>query len=305
MLRLAPYTRRLMPPSFVDRLHARVAAGSAPVCVGLDPRLDALPVGVAPGADPAARIVAFYREVMPAIAPHVPAVKPNVAFFERYGAPGFGAYAEVCALAQAQGLLVIGDVKRGDIDSTAAAYADFHLDVADAVTLHPWLGRDSLAPFLRRCGSGKGAGKAVFVLVRTSNPSAVDLQGLRLQDGGEVSDAVARAVDVWGRDFDGDFAPVGAVVGATWPDDLARLRALMPRAPILIPGVGAQGASVSDTLAAFDGRGFGGIVNQSRGVLQCFQPTDSNWLDQVRGAAQAFAREMRRALSARAEATGR
>ena len=302
MSSLAPYTGDAMPPSFVDRLHARVAAGSAPVCVGLDPRLDALPAGLATGADPATRIVAFYREVLPAIAPHVPAVKPNVAFFERYGAPGFGAYAEVCALAQARGLLVIGDIKRGDIDSTAAAYAEFHLDVADAVTLHPLLGRDSLAPFLKRCATG---GKAIFVLVRTSNASAVEVQGLRLEGGGELSEALARAVDAWGHEFEGEYAPVGAVVGATYPDELGRLRALMPRASILIPGVGAQGASVSDTLAAFDGRGFGGIVNQSRGVLQCFQPTDSNWLDQVRDAAQAFAREMRRALSARAEATGR
>ncbi len=291
-----------MPPSFVDRLHARVAAGSAPVCVGLDPRLDALPVGVAAGADPAARIVAFYREVLPALAPHVPAVKPNVAFFERYGAPGFGAYAEVCTLAKAHDLLVIGDVKRGDIDSTAAAYAEFHLDVADAVTLHPLLGRDSLAPFLKRCAKD---GKAVFVLVRTSNASAVELQGLRLEGGGVVSAAIARAIDAWGREFEGAFAPVGAVVGATYPGELAELRALMPRAPILIPGVGAQGASVTDTLAAFDGRGQGGIVNQSRGVLQCFQPTDSNWLDQVRGAASTFAREMRQALSARAGAKGR
>lgn len=279
--------------SFVAGLAERVLGGQAPIVIGLDPRLDALPARVAEDRSPAERIVAFYREALPVLARHAPAVKPNVAFFECHGADGYRAYEEVCALARQQGLLVVGDIKRGDIGSTAEAYAEGHFRTADAVTLHPYLGLDSVQPFLRHCRPEQG-GRGVFVLVRTSNPGAKDFQDLPV--GNEpLCDVVARAVTRWGHDLPQahGYSPVGAVVGATWPQELARLRALLPHAWLLLPGVGAQGGKVQDLAAAFDRRGLGALVNQSRGVMQCFPPTDPDWLDRIDRAAAAFAAECR------------
>lgn len=277
--------------SFVARLAERVLGGRAPIVIGLDPRLDALPASLLPAGSPADRIVAFYREALPVIARHAPCVKPNIAFFECFGADGYRAFEQTNALARQHGLLVLADIKRGDIGSTAEAYAEGHFQTADAVTLHPYLGLDSVQPFLKHCRSAE-TGKAVFVLVRTSNPGAKDFQDLKV--GGEpLCDVVARAVARWGSDLPEaeGYGPVGAVVGATWPQELARLRALMPHAWLLLPGVGAQGGKVSDLAAAFDARGLGALVNQSRGVMQCFAPTAANWLDQIDAAARDFAVE--------------
>ncbi|MCU0863642.1 MAG: orotidine-5'-phosphate decarboxylase [Planctomycetes bacterium] len=290
--------------SFTARLAERVLAGQAPIVIGLDPRLDALPTTLRPGDSPAARIVAFYRETLPVIAKHAPCVKPNIAFFECYGADGYRAYEEVNALAQKHGLLVLGDIKRGDIGSTAEAYAEGHFRTADAVTLHPYLGLDSVQPFLNWCRDDRG-GKAVFVLVRTSNPGAKDFQDLQV--GGEpLCDVVARAVTRWGAELPRaeGYSPVGAVVGATWPQELARLRALLPHAWLLLPGVGAQGGKVQDLAAAFDRRGLGALVNQSRGVMQCFQPSATDWLDRLDRAARDFAAECRSVATGRSGAAG-
>ncbi|MCA8978309.1 MAG: orotidine-5'-phosphate decarboxylase [Planctomycetes bacterium] len=280
-------------PSFAVEIARRVLAGAAPVVVGLDPRVDALPKGVAEGADAAERFVAFYRATIPVLARHVPCVKPNIAFFECFGADGYRAYETTCDLAREHGLLVIGDIKRGDIGSTAQAYAEGHFKSADAVTLHPYLGGDSISPFLDACHPERG-GRAVFVLVRTSNPGARDFQDLEIE-GRPLCDHVAEAVTRWGRELPlaEGYSPVGAVVGATWPRQLERLRALLPHAWLLLPGVGAQGAKVEDLAAAFDDRGLGAIVNQSRGVMQCFAPDDDDWLERIEAAAAAFARECR------------
>lgn len=279
--------------TFIARLAERVLAGAAPVVIGLDPRLDALPAGLLPAAPPAERIAAFYREALPVLAAHAPCVKPNIAFFECHGAAGYGAYEQVCELARRHDLLVLGDVKRGDIGTTADAYAEGHFRVADAVTLHPYLGFDSVQPFLRHCRPERG-GKGVFVLVRTSNPGARDFQDLQV-DGEPLCDVVARAVARWGAELPGahGYSPVGAVIGATWPQELARLRGLLPQAWLLLPGVGAQGGKVADLAAAFDARGLGALVNQSRGVMQCFCPQDRDWLDRIGTAAAAFAAECR------------
>lgn len=285
-----------MKDDFSSQLSARILAGAAPVVVGLDPRVQSLPTKIAPAATEPDRILAFYREVLPRLAPLIPAVKPNIAFFERFGAAGFGCYEATCQLAKELGMLVIGDIKRGDIGSTAEAYAEGHFAMADALTLHPYLGRDSLAPFLSHCSA---SGKAVFVLVRTSNPSACEFQDLETPQG-KLCDAIARAVDDWGSDL-GDpkgFSLVGAVVGATWPDEVVRLRALMPRAWFLLPGVGAQGAGFSDVEGAFDSRGLGGLVAQSRGIMQCFSPDDAQWLDRIEQAAVEFARGIREVATA-------
>ncbi|MEC7725632.1 MAG: orotidine-5'-phosphate decarboxylase, partial [Planctomycetota bacterium] len=137
--------------TFVGELADRVLGGQSPIVVGLDPRLSAFPERLLQGAAPAARIVAFYREALPVIAKHAPAVKPNIAFFEAYGSDGYRAYEEVCKLARENDLLIVGDVKRGDIGSTAEAYAEGHFRLADSLTLHPYLGGDSVAPFLKWC----------------------------------------------------------------------------------------------------------------------------------------------------------
>jgi orotidine-5'-phosphate decarboxylase len=277
--------------SFTQDLAARVLAGAAPAVVGLDPRPSALPASVCPGAPVTERITSFYEQAIPVLARHVPVVKPNIAFFECYGPEGLAAYVETCRLAREAGMLVLGDIKRGDIGSTAEAYAEGHFRWADAVTLHPYLGGDSIQPFLAHCSSPTD-GKAVFVLVRTSNPGARDLQDLKVdsQDGA-LCDAVAAAVESWGQGMPQaeGYSPVGAVVGATWPAELARLRARMPHAWILLPGVGAQGGKVEDLAGAFDRRGLGALATQSRGVMQAFTGDDTNWLMKIDEAARDFA----------------
>ncbi|MBL9079312.1 MAG: orotidine-5'-phosphate decarboxylase [Planctomycetes bacterium] len=279
--------------SFTAQLAERVLAGRAPIVIGLDPRADALPARLLPDAAPAQRIVEFHRLTLPVLARHAPCVKPNIAFFEAHGAAGYRAYEETCALARQHGLLVLGDVKRGDIGSTAAAYAEGHFALADALTLHPYLGADSIEPFLAACRSPQD-GRAVFVLVRTSNPGARDFQDLVVGNR-PLCDVVAEAVTRWGADLPRaeGYSPVGAVVGATWPQELARLRALLPHAWLLLPGVGAQGGKVQDLAAAFDRRGLGALVNQSRGVMQCFAPDAADWLERIDAAAAAFAAECR------------
>lgn len=290
--------------SFVAQIAQRILGGQAPIVIGLDPRLDALPQRILPNGAPAARIVEFYREALPAIARHAPCVKPNIAFFEQFGADGYRAYEQTCELARQHDLLVIGDVKRGDIGSTAEAYADGHFALADALTLHPYLGGDSIAPFLKACDPARG-GRAVFVLVRTSNPGARDFQDLPVA-GEALCDVVARAVTRWGSELPKSegYSPVGAVVGATWPQELARLRALLPHAWLLLPGVGAQGGAVKDLAAAFDHRGLGALVNQSRGVMQCFAPAAADWLDRLEQAAKDFAAECRGMLAACSKVQG-
>lgn len=306
----APQTLGLRPMTGVDfiaELAQRLSRGGAPAVIGLDPRLDALPKALLPDAKAPERIVGFYREVLPALAEAgVVCVKPNIAFFECFGADGFRAYETTCALARNHDILVLGDIKRGDIGSTAEAYAEGHFQWADAVTLHPYLGRDSVEPFLRHCKPGPNGRKAVFVLVRTSNPGAKDFQDLRV--GGAAAgdralcDAVADAVNAWGSDLEpaSGYCPVGAVVGATWPEELARLRLRLPRAWLLLPGVGAQGGKVEDLAAAFDQHGLGALVNQSRGVMQCFKPDDPNWLRRIADAAREFGDDCRRVARSRA-----
>lgn len=285
---------------FIAELARRIENGGAAAVIGLDPRLDALPRALLPGRPAPERIVAFYRQALPVLAAAaIVCVKPNIAFFECFGADGFAAYETTCGLARSLGLLVLGDIKRGDIGSTAEAYASGHFQWADAVTLHPYLGRDSVEPFLQHCRPGADGRRAVFVLVRTSNPGAADFQDLPT-GGAAVCDAVAAAVDAWGQDFEpaAGYSPVGAVVGATWPGELARLRARMPRAWLLLPGVGAQGGKVEDLAAAFDHRGLGALINQSRGVMQCFEPDDAGWLGAIDRSAREFAAACR-AVAAR------
>jgi orotidine-5'-phosphate decarboxylase len=275
-----------MTRSFPESLAAAVAAKACPVVVGFDPRPERLPEALSRGASLPAAVTQFCERVIDRVHHLVPCVKPQIAFFEAMGHEGFRASAGVGAPARPRGLLVIGDVKRGDIGSTAEAYARAHFAHADALTVHPLLGTDSVEPFLRYC---RNAGKGLFVLVRTSNPSAVEFQDLRCGDR-TLSEHIADAVERWGSSASpaGTYSAVGAVVGATWPQELARLRARMPRAWLLLPGVGAQGARVEDLADAFDSQGMGGLVAVSRAATECFEPADPDWEGRILAAVESL-----------------
>lgn len=187
-----------------------------------------------------------------------------------HGADGVRAFESACDYAREAGLLVIADVKRGDIPTTAEAYAEAALRHADAATVNPYLGGDSVAPFLAKCREGSG----IFVLVKTSNPGGRDIQDARLADGRRVWELVAEYVDTWGSELVGEsgLSSVGAVVGATFPEEVAEARALMPRALLLLPGVGAQGAAAADCAGAFTQTRAGGLVSVSRSVIFADDP---------------------------------
>ncbi len=263
---------------FADRLADAVRRRATPVLVGLDPRAGQLPPGLleshdAAGADGKARaFAAFCRGVIEVVAPLVAAVKPQAAFFEQLGPAGMAALAEVIGCAREHGLIVILDGKRNDIGSTAAAYAEGLLGPggtspwgADALTVSPYLGDDSLRPFVDTA-TRRGAG--LFVLVKTSNPGGGLLQDL-LADGIPLYRHVGRHVESLAEETLGacGYGAVGAVVGATYPDQLAELRAAMPHTWFLVPGFGSQGGTARDCAAAFATDGLGAIVNNSRGII--------------------------------------
>jgi orotidine-5'-phosphate decarboxylase len=275
---------------FSDRVAAAVERKRTQLVVGLDPRIDLLPVelrgeALAGGAAAAGAVERFCRGVVDAVAPYVVAVKPQVAFFEALGADGAAALESVCAHAREVGLLVIADAKRGDIGSTARAYATAFLEprgpqapLADALTVSPFLGRDSVDPFLAAC---RRHGAGVFVLVHTSNAGAGDIQEATLSDGRPLWHHVAELVAEWGADLVGDrgLSSVGAVVGATYPRVVGEARRAMPQAIILLPGVGAQGATPADVARAFTSGPASGLVTASRSVIYAFRDGDADWRD--------------------------
>ncbi len=280
--------------SYADRLHDRILIKGTPVVVGIDPRWDLLPEAVqiaSAGSSgtiqerTASAFETFGKLLIDVVAPLVPAVKPQVAFFEQLGVAGCRALHAVMRYARQAGLIVIADAKRGDIGSTAEAYADAWLAgedpeaaawPADALTVNPWLGRDSLEPFVS-CARSRGAG--VYVLVRTSNPGAADFQDRPTSDG-PLFECVAQVVRELAAAECGShqYGPVGAVVGATWPDQLKTLRQQLPRVPLLIPGYGSQGSSASQCAAAFDDAGLGALINNSRAIN--FAWLHKPWSDQ-------------------------
>ena len=239
--------------------------------MGIDPRWDSLPEPVKAGGDPPTAFRLFGTRVIEAVQDIAVAVKPQVAFFERYGWRGMETFEALCRLARERGILVIGDLKRGDIGSTAEAYAEGWLGekgVLDAITANPYLGEDSLEPFVR---VARENGRGLFVLVRTSNPSARDLQDLGVAEasGAPLYRRVGELVRKWGERDVGEsgYSFVGAVVGATYPEEAGELRKALPTVPFLVPGYGAQGGSAADVAPAFDAQGLGAVVNSSRGVI--------------------------------------
>jgi len=276
--------------NFADRLTDSIRLKNSCACVGLDPRLESIPAPIRKAASDeygdtlegaVAAILEFSRHIVDIVAPHMPAVKPQIAFYERYGWQGLRAYAHVLAYAKSKGLLVIADAKRGDIGSTAEAYADAHLGhvvvgsaeerifQADALTVNPYLGWDSVDPFIE---TAKEHGAGIFVLVKTSNPSSADFQDVRCGDK-RLYEIVAENVATWGKDLMGEsgYSSVGAVVGATFPQEAAALRKLMPKAYFLVPGYGAQGATAKDVAPCFNPDGLGAIVNASRSIIFAHQ----------------------------------
>ena len=289
-----------MSNHFADRLLEAIAAKGAPVCVGLDPRADRLPDELA--GKGLAGIETFCRGVLEEVAPFVPAVKPQSAYFEVYGGAGVDLYFQLCRYARELGLLIIGDAKRNDIGSTAEAYATGHLvgdDRPDAVTVNGYLGADGLKPFIDVAGEH---GRGLFVLVRTSNPSAGTLQDVVDPDGRKLYEHVAVMVAELGESVVGEsgYSSVGAVVGATWPEEAAQLRAMMPRQIFLVPGYGAQGGTAEDCRASFSADGRGAIVNASRSVIYAHASdiyAGVPWREAVAQAAQAFAADLAGAIN--------
>ena len=273
---------------FADRLAEAVEHKRSQLIVGLDPRPDLLPVELvgdaqvdrAAAADGCAR---FCRGIVDSVAPYVVGVKPQLAFFEALGSEGFRAFEEACAYARAAGLLVVADAKRGDIGSTSRAYAAAFLEprgeeppLADAMTVNVYLGRDSLEPFLaasRRHGGG------LFCVVKTSNEGGADVQDLVLSDGRPLWHHMSRLVHELGEDLVGGrgLSSVGAVVGATHPRAVGEARRLMPQAVLLLPGVGAQGATPAHLARAFTSGPASALVSASRSVLYAFRAADEDW----------------------------
>lgn len=286
--------------SFADRLAEAVQASGSVTCVGLDPRKSQLPASIRDNVSAdspdawAAAYTQFCTEIIDVVAGRVACVKPQAAFFEQLGPAGMVSLGQVIAHARKAGLLVITDGKRNDIGSTATAYADAYLGNespwgSDSLTVSPYLGRDSLEPFVEVCDA-RDAG--IFVLVKTSNPGGGLLQD-RVCDGKTIYASVAELVSELNATRVGKsgYGPVGAVVGATYPEQLAEMRSAMRGAWILIPGFGAQGGSADDVKAGFDASGLGAVVNSSRHIIFAHSRPeykdkfgDAKWLDAVSAA---------------------
>jgi len=277
---------------FADALTA-VTRSRSPVCVGLDPQLEKLPVDLPKDIE---GVLTFSKGVIDAVKGTACCIKPQLAYYELLGWEGMKAFWDICYYAKSQNLLVIADGKRNDIGSTCEAYADAYLyegSPVDALTVSPYLGSDGIRPFIERC---KKNDKGIFVLVKTSNPSSIEIQDLPVGDEA-VHEAVAQLVEGWGTEILGDessFSAVGAVVGATYPEEMKYLRTLMPHIPFLIPGYGAQGGTAADAARGFVPDGTGAIVNASRSII--YASSGPDWKEAAGKAAEEMAREIKIAL---------
>lgn len=296
--------------NFADRLAAAVRRTSAPILVGLDPRFEQLPAPLTAGVDRADRAAVagaygrFCRGVIDAVRSLAPGVKPQAAFFEQLGPEGMTALADVINYARAAGLLVVLDGKRNDIGSTAEGYADAYLGAetsawgADALTVSPYLGEDSLTPF---ADAARERDAGIFVLVKTSNPGGGRFQDL-VADGKPLYRHVAALVEELNDAHIGacGYGSIGAVVGATYAQQLVELREAMPRTWLLVPGYGAQGAGAADVAGAFDSWGLGAVINNSRGLIFAHAKgpykerfAAANWQDAVAAATRDMIAELR------------
>jgi orotidine-5'-phosphate decarboxylase len=286
--------------NFADRVAEAVERKRSQLVVGLDPMVDLLPMelrgeAVLGRAAAAASVARFCKGIVDAVGPYVVAVKPQSAFFEALGSDGARALEEVCDYARGAGLLVLLDAKRGDIGSTARGYATAYLEpredgvpLADAMTASPYLGQDSVEPFLAAC---RRYGSGVFFLVRTSNAGAADIQDLAMSDSRPLWHHVAELVREWGEPLVGErgMSSVGAVVGATLPRAASDARRLLPRTPMLLPGVGAQGATPADVARAFTAGAASALVTASRSVIYAYRESEADWRTAAGAEAQKLA----------------
>lgn len=296
---------------FADRLHQRCRELQTAVVVGLDPKANLLSSrqerdGSGSMRALAKAYVAFARDVVDAVADVALAIKVQIACYEALGLPGIRAYVDTIRAIKQRGIPVIGDIKRGDIGISSSGYMDGHFGRsaaaggfdADAVTLSPYLGFDTIEPWMQACANRC---KGLFLLVRTSNPSARDLQDL-IVDGAPLYASVARLVDGWGASLRGTsgYSSIGAVVGATYPAELLAIRRAHPSLWILVPGYGAQGGTAADVAPAFDSHGAGLLVSSSRGILAAYRDSEKLGvpaIEHVRRAAITMRDELRVAAS--------
>lgn len=306
----------------INKLVEKIKKTNAPIVVGLDPMLNYVPEHVQKAAfeqygetleGAAEAIWQFNKEIIDKTYDLIPAVKPQIAMYEQFGIPGMAAYERTVSYAQEKDLVVIGDIKRGDIGSTSAAYAVGHLGKVqvgsktysgfheDFATVNPYLGSDGVKPFIDVCKQEK---KGLFILVKTSNPSSGEFQD-QLIDGKPLYELVGEKVAAWGEEHMGDkYSYIGAVVGATYPEMGKVLRKVMPKSFILVPGYGAQGGKGKDLVHFFDEDGLGAIVNSSRGIIAAYKQEayakfgPENFADASRAAVEAMIADIDGALQA-------
>ena len=307
----------------INQLVANIKKTGAPIVVGLDPMLNYIPEQVQKKAfaeygetleGAAEAIWQFNKEIVDKTYDLIPAVKPQIAMYEQFGLPGLAAFKKTVDYCKEKGLVVIGDIKRGDIGSTSAAYAVGHIGKVkvgsktyapfdeDFVTVNPYLGSDGVNPFLDVCKEEK---KGIFVLVKTSNPSRGEFQDQKI-DGRPLYELVGEKVAAWGSEVMGDeYSYVGAVVGATYPEMGKVLRKVMPKAYILVPGYGAQGGKGKDLVHFFNEDGLGAIVNSSRGIIAAYKQEQyakfgaENFGDASRAAVETMIADIKGALENR------
>ncbi len=290
-----------MPGHFADDLTTAIIDKHAPVCVGIDPSYERLPESIKQefGDNQVGALRKFCTEVIQTVAPIVPAIKPQIAYFEVHQAAGVELYFDMVSLARECGLMIIGDIKRSDIGSTAQAYARGHVsgtNCPDAVTVNGYLGSDGLQPFI---DEGDAEGRGIFILVRTSNPSGSVIQDFADASGKKFYQHMAEQVAALGQNSVGSscLSRVGAVVGATYPEEARQLREMMPQQLFLVPGYGAQGATADDCAASFKADGTGAIVNASRSVIYAFDKNpDIDWRQAIEQASKAFAADLAAAI---------
>ena len=277
----------------IDRLINKIKETDNPTVIGIDPKYDMLPECIKNKygktlEDISKAILEFNKELIDNTYDIIPAVKVNIAFYEMYGIEGMKAFEKTCKHAKEKGMVVIADIKRGDIGSTAQSYSNAFLgktkigekeesifDV-DFVTVNPYMGTDCVKPFIDDC---KKYDKGIFVLVKTSNPSSGELQDKKIEGGEKIYVEVAKLVEKWGEDLIGEngYSSVSAVVGATYPNQLKEIREIAPHTYFLIPGYGAQGGKAEDIALGFDKNGLGGIVNASRSLMYAYK--SEKWKD--------------------------
>ncbi|MGN0167198.1 MAG: orotidine-5'-phosphate decarboxylase [Acetatifactor sp.] len=309
----------------INKLNDKIKKTGAPIVVGLDPMMKFVPGYIKQNAfaeygetlEGAAEAIWQYNKgIVDAVCDLIPAVKPQIAMYEQFGIPGLIAFKKTVDYCKEKDLVVIGDIKRGDIGSTSEAYAVGHLGKVqvgskayygfdeDFVTVNPYLGSDGVKPFMKICTEEK---KGIFVLVKTSNPSSGEFQD-RLIDGKPLYEHVGEQVATWGAECmpeSGDYSYVGAVVGATYPEQGKLLRKVMPHTLILVPGYGAQGGKGADLVHFFNEDGLGAIINSSRGIIAAYQQEqyahfgEKGYAEAARAAVLAMREDISSALSGR------